>query len=82
MDILGTARNPIHVRWMDDKSKVLSAVISVGTITVVMLMQNPAMRQALKMRASYYGMKFCAGQVAYWKRMETIAHHSYDVARL
>ena len=78
--LLGTAGNPVYIRWIsDNKSQLL---VSVTMVTILMVMQNPALRQAIKMRAAYYGMKICSRNVAYWKRMETIASHSYDVARL
>lgn len=83
MDKLGTPLNPVHVAiWTDQKRALASAAASLAVVGIAILMQQPALRQAIKMRASYYAMKFCARNVAYWKRMETIASTSYDIARL
>ena len=64
------------------KQMVEAVVIAAVPVAVVYLIQRPALRQALTMRAAHYARAFCQAQADFWQAMATGAATAYNKARL
>lgn len=81
-----TPEHPVNVRigGNDPGLGKLAAValLTLAPVAVAILMQNPALRQALEMKAWHGIRQFCRGNSKAWARLESIAATRYDIARL
>lgn len=82
----GTPDNPIHMKIVPEKVPIGKLVIvglfTLAPVAAAILMQNSALRQALKMRSWYAIRKMSHTGAEWWQKMEVIADHHYDVSRL
>ena len=81
-----TANNPIHMKIVGTEPNVsklvLVAALSLAPVAVAILMQNPSLRQAIQMRAWFTLRKVSHTGAQWWRKMEVVADHHYDLARL
>jgi hypothetical protein len=84
--MIGEKGNPAHVKVetgeMPVAKMVVVAIISLAPVAVAILMQNPALRQALQLRAWNGARTICRKNQAMWAKFESIAATHYDIARL
>lgn len=83
---LGTPENPIRMQITGNDTSlgkmVLMGALTIAPIAVAIIMQHPALRQAIQMRTWHY-IQLSAGRFERAaKKAETIAAHRYDLARL
>jgi hypothetical protein len=82
----GTHDNPIHMRIVAEKPPIGKLVIvglfTLAPVAIAILMQNSSLRQAIHMRVWFTARKMSHSGAEWWRRMETIADHHYDIARL
>lgn len=82
----GTDKNPISIKLVGQETKPVTlfmvGLLSIAPVIVAILMQNPGLRQAIKMRSYYYARIICGKNAQYWRKLETIADHRYDLSRL
>lgn len=82
----GTHDNPIHMTIVPGKPPIGKLVIvglfTLAPVAVAILMQNPALRQSIQMRAWYAARKVSHTGAEWWRKMEVVADHHYDLARL
>lgn len=57
-------------------------LLSLAPVVVAILMQNPALRQALQLRAWHIARQAAKKGEAWCDKMGAIANHRYDLARL
>ena len=81
-----TDANPIHMKIVGTDTgpgKVLAmGLLTLIPVAIAILMQNPALRQSLQMKAWYATRKVCHTGAEWWRKMEVVADHHYDIARL
>jgi hypothetical protein len=70
---LGTVSNPVNVALRTTRPPSVKELIGLTLMTVLpigiaILMQKPAMRQMLIMRATHYGKEFCHWQATVWSK--------------
>ena len=70
--MIGTENNPLYVQVKREfeQHPVKMIVVSVLPVIIIMIMQNPALRQRLSMKACHYGKEAC----------HTGSHILYDAA--
>lgn len=61
---IGTAQKPMHIvlssmKPPTAKEAVMLTLVTVAPIALAILMQKPALRQAILMRATHYGKEIC-----------------------
>jgi hypothetical protein len=82
----GTHDNPIHMRIVAEKAPIgkliVVGLITLAPVALAVLMQNPSLRRAIHMRTWYAARKVSHSGGEWWRRMEVIADHHYDIARL
>jgi hypothetical protein len=61
---------------------VAIGILTLAPVAVAILMQNPALRQAIQMRAWHFTRAFCRKNAEAWRKLESIAATRYDIARL
>lgn len=64
------------------KRIISELALTAGVVGVAMLMQKPALRQALLMRLTHYGKVFCQVQADAWQHAATACASAYHKARL
>ena len=73
---VGSANNPLYVqikRELEDHP-LRMILVSVIPVVIIMLMQNPALRQRLSMKACHYGKEVChAGSDALIKSANNVS---------
>jgi hypothetical protein len=84
---IGTAHKPMHVvlssmKPPTAKEAIGLTLVTLAPIALAVLMQKPALRQALAMRASHYGKQFCQWQIDTWTKGHMICAMAYNKARL
>lgn len=65
----GTWKNPVHVSMTarpSVKDTIGMVLITVLPVAIAILMQKPALRQMLIMRATHMGKEFCRMQADFW----------------
>lgn len=82
----GTKESPLFMKLMPESVPVRQALImgllALAPVAVAILMQNPALRQSLKMKGWDAIRKMSKANAGYWRKMEMVADHHYDLARL
>ena len=77
---------PIRVKLVGqdvNPAKLLAiGLLSLAPVVVAILMQNPALRQAIQMRAWHMAREACHKGQGWLNKMEAITNHRYDLARL
>lgn len=84
---IGSTHRPMHVvlssmKTPTAKEAIGMALVTIAPVAIAILMQKPAMRQALAMRASHYGKQFCQWQIDTWTKGHMICAMAYNKARL
>jgi hypothetical protein len=67
---------------MDSKQLRDAIIITVVPVAIAMLIQKPALRQAIVMRTSHYAKEFCQWQADFWQSLATGAAQTYNKARM
>lgn len=57
-------------------------IVTLIPVAIALLMQKPALRQALAMKSAHYARRFCQAQADFWQSMATGAAQAYNRARL
>jgi hypothetical protein len=82
----GDATDPVIVAFGGAKTPPLKDIIMMTLVTIlpvaiVILMQKPALRQALIMRTSHTGRTLCNQQANFWKTASRKFDTIYNQAR-
>jgi hypothetical protein len=86
--MIGESRdNPLNMRIVGTNEPgvgklVIIAALTLAPVAVAILMQNPALRQAIEMKAWNMARIACRKNARMWANLESIAATRYDVARL
>jgi hypothetical protein len=87
MDEQGTSKNPLVMKVIPPEPPGLGALIrmtilTVAPIAVAIIMQKPALRQAIVMRATHEAKYFCQRMADFWQDMALKAGTAYNKAKL
>jgi hypothetical protein len=81
-----TPETPVNVRLAPADIRmgklVMVGLFTLAPVAIAILMQNPALRQAIEMKAWNTARGFCRRNARLWANLESIAATRYDVARL
>lgn len=81
-----TPEHPVNVRLAATDAGmsklVIVGLLTLAPVAIAILMQNPALRQALEMKAWNGARIICRKNARMWANLESIAATRYDVARL
>jgi len=61
---------------------VFVGLMSLAPVVIAILMQKPALRQAIVMRTTHYSGEFCSRQGEFWNGMAAKSKQAYNAARL
>lgn len=82
----GTPENPIYMKWIqsgDTTSKlIVVGLLSLAPVAAAILMQQPALRQAIKMRVWNLAAKTSVKQSNWWLELARKAERQYSLAKL
>jgi hypothetical protein len=81
----GTWDKPIHVTMSAKpslKDTVGMILITVLPVAIAILMQKPALRQAIVMRTNHIGKEFCQIQADFWSKGAATFATAYNKAKL
>ena len=84
----GTIINPVHVvahqthEPMDWQTFVKSTIMSIIPLAIIILMQKPAMRQAIVMRTAHYGKEASQYLADFFQNTATKCAQEYNKARM
>jgi len=83
----GTASEPIWIRTVRDDASLFkdlgpAILITLIPVAIALLMQKPALRQAVVMRTAHASKVFCQGQADFWQGLATRSAQVYNKARL
>lgn len=78
---------PVWFRTVRDDSSLVkelapALLMTLIPVAIALLMQKPALRQAIAMRAAHASKSFCQGQADFWQDMATRSAQMYNKARL
>jgi hypothetical protein len=87
MNNLGEPLSPVHV-VLETPSKVstkqltTSLVTSILPLVIIILIQKPALRKAIRLRGTQMAFRFCDWQVESWKKAMMKVGSEYNKAQL
>lgn len=85
-DIGRNSDNPIWMALIPQKPKprdmAVMMVLSIAPIAIAILMQKPALRQAIIMRTMHTTKEVCQEMADFWQIMATKAAQGYQKAQL
>jgi hypothetical protein len=83
---LGSTANPVQVAIAPPQIQpgrlALMMIVSVAPIALAILMQKPALRQAIVMRAAHFLKETCQSQADFWQKAATRSAQAYNAAKL
>lgn len=87
MDQIGRdADNPVWMALIPQKPKgkdvIAMTLISIAPIAIAILMQKPALRQAIVMRTCHITKNVCQDMADFWQIMATKSAQAYQKAQL
>lgn len=82
----GSASKPVFVALSAARPSLKDSIgmiaITVLPVALAILMQKPALRQALVMKATHFGKEFCAWQGEFWNGAAANCATAYNKARM
>ena len=80
------ATSPVWIHSVRDdnlvKELIPAILVTLIPVAIALLMQRPALRQALAMRAAQASKRFCLAQADWWLGMATRSTQAYNKARI
>jgi len=78
---------PVWFRTVRDEGSLIrelgpALLLTLIPVAIALLMQKPALRQAIAMRAAHASKAFCQIQADWWAGMATRSAQAYNRARL
>lgn len=61
---------------------IFVGVLSLAPVVAAILMQKPALRQAIVMNLSHHGKEFCSRQGEFWNGMSARCAQVYNTSRM
>lgn len=83
----GTPENPIVMKLLPGDPPGMTALVrmtlfTVAPIAIAIIMQKPALRQAIVMRSTHEAKKFCQGMADFWQDMALKMGTAYNRAKM
>lgn len=82
----GSVGKPVYVALSTSKPSmkdfVLMTLVTIVPVAIAILMQKPALRQSLVMRATHLGKEFCHLQADMWNKAGDSCAVAYNKAKL
>lgn len=82
---IGTPSKPVYVHLSTTpniRDSIGMILITVIPVAIAIIMQKPALRQAIAMRTYSLGNKICRTQADMWNNLASICSTHYDIARM
>lgn len=82
----GTAKNPLVMKMVPSDPPGFAAflritVLTVAPVAIAIIMQKPALRQAIVMRATHEAKTLCQGMADFWQDMALKMGTAYNRAK-
>jgi len=61
---------------------IFVGIMSLAPVVIAIVMQKPALRQAIVMRTAHYSGEFCSAQGEFWNDLAAKSKTVYNTARL